>query len=268
MLFEATPAKWGGRCSGSMFAAMNAKMRLDQALVSRGLVPTRARALDLIKRGFVRVGGRVCDKPSLAVLPEVHIDIAGDLTGYVSRGAEKLVAALDAFSFDVQGRTALDVGASTGGFTQILVARGARRVYAVDVGHGQLHGLLRDDPRVVSLEGVDAREISAAQLGEPIDALVADVSFVSVTKVLAPALALAKDGAWLVVLVKPQFEVGRDHIGRGGIVRDEEVRQAALKTVLNWLVLQPGWRIVGHMPSPILGGSGNAEYLLGARRDG
>ncbi len=186
----------------------------------------------------------------------------------VSRGAAKLAAALQAFGFDAGERTALDVGASTGGFTEVLVEHGAAKVYAVDVGHDQLHARLKADPRVVSLEGCDARELDAALIREPISAIVADLSFISLTKALAPALALAAPGAWLVVLIKPQFEVGRARVGKGGIVRDAAARQAAVDDVTAWVAAQRGWRVAGIVPSPIKGGSGNEEFLLGAVHDG
>ncbi len=240
---------------------------MDQILVARGLAPSRARAQDLIRRGFVSVGGYVCNKPAQDVKTELLIEISSEAPTYVSRGAEKLIAALDLFGFDPADRIALDVGASTGGFTEVLLERGARRVYAVDVGTAQLHPCLKDDPRVVSLENFDARSLSRSEVSEPVAAITVDVSFISVTKLLEPALQLAAPGAWIVVLVKPQFEVGRENIGSGGIVRDEAVRQGALRTVRDWLATQSGWTIVGDMPSPVLGGSGNSEFLLGARRD-
>jgi len=243
-------------------------MRLDQMLVARGLAPSRARAQDLIKRGFVRVGGRVSEKPAFDVAPSDTIEVAEDAPGYVSRGAEKLAAALDAFGFDPNGVVALDVGASTGGFTQVLLERGAQHVYAVDVGSAQLHDDLRSDPRVTSIENCDARVLSRDLVPLPVACIVIDVSFISVTKVLGSVLPLAAPSAWLVVLVKPQFEVGRDRVGGGGIVRDEAARRDAVDGVRGWLEMQPGWRIVGEMTSPIAGGSGNVEYLIGARRDG
>lgn len=243
-------------------------MRLDQMLVTRGLAPSRARAQDLIKRGFVLVAGKICNKPALEVASTHAIEISSGAPGYVSRGAEKLVAALDHFGFDAAGTVALDAGASTGGFTQVLLERGAHRVYAVDVGTAQLHSMLKNDPRIISIENCDARELSRELLLEPVGAIVVDVSFISVTKVLGSILPFARKGAWLVVLVKPQFEVGRERVGSGGIVRDEAARRDAVETVRNWIGDQHGWHIVGAMPSPITGGSGNVEYLIGARRNG
>ena len=179
----------------------------------------------------------------------------------------KLIAALDHFRFPVAGIVALDVGASTGGFTQALLARGAARVYAVDVGHGQLHARLAGDARVVSLEGRDARQLDRALVPEPVGAIVADVSFISLAKALPVPLTLAGAGAWLVALIKPQFEAGRAAVGKGGIVRDPEARQRAVAAVRDWVAAQPGWRVLDVIASPIAGGSGNEEFLLGAVRD-
>lgn len=236
-------------------------------LVARGLAPSRARAQDLIRRGFVSVGGYVCNKPAQDVKEDLLIEISSEAPAYVSRGAEKLAAALDRFGFDPSDRVVLDIGASTGGFSEVLLERGVRRVYAVDVGTAQLHPRLKDDPRVVSLENFDARMLSDAEVPEPVTAITVDVSFISVTKLLEPVLQLAASGAWIVVLVKPQFEVGRENVGGGGIVRDEAARQSALQGVRDWLAGQSGWTIVGDMTSPILGGSGNIEFVLGARRN-
>ena len=230
------------------------------------MAPTRSRARDLILRGKVLVGGHACDKPATAVGPADAVTLAPDTPAYVSRGAEKLIAALDAFGFDPSGRTALDVGASTGGFTEVLLERGAVRVYAVDVGRGQLDPGIAADPRVVSLEATDARSLDTARIPEPIGAIVADASFISLTKALPAALGLAAPGCWLAALVKPQFEVGPGHVGKGGIVRDAAARDRALADVCAWLAGQPGWTVAGSIPSPILGGSGNTEFLLGAIR--
>lgn len=242
--------------------------RLDARLVSDGLVPSRARARDLILRGFVRVEGAICDKPARTVSLDARVELIENTPQFVSRGAEKLIAALDHFGFDPADLVALDIGASTGGFTQALLQRGARRVYAVDVGQSQLHDTLKSDARVVSLEKQDARTLTSEMIGEPIDAMVADVSFIALTKVLQPVLPLTRPGAWLAALIKPQFELDPDSIGKGGIVRDEALRQVATEKVVAMLTATPGWRVLGIMPSPILGGSGNEEFLIGARRDG
>ena len=244
------------------------RKRLDLVLVERGLAPTRSRARDLIKGAKVLVDGEACLKAGAEVDEYEEVTLREGGAPAVSRGGAKLAAALASFEFDPTGLVALDVGASTGGFTEVLLARGAKKVYAVDVGHGQLHASLRDNPRVVSFEGCDARSLNRTLIPDAIAAIVADVSFISLTKALAPALALAAPGAWLVALVKPQFEVGRGGVGKGGIVREAAARQQAVDTVTAWLSAQKGWRIAGVVPSPIKGGSGNEEYLLGARCDG
>lgn len=241
--------------------------RLDQALLARGLVASRARARDLIVRGMVTVSGRPAAKAGQIVGDDVELRIARDAgASAVSRAALKLEAGLRAFGLDASGCVALDVGASTGGFTEVLLAHGARRVYAVDVGRGQLHATLAADPRVVSLESTDARRLDASLVPEPVTAVVADLSFISLTLALPAALALATPGAWLVALVKPQFEAGRAAVGKGGIVRDGTAREAAVEKVRNWLVSRAGWQVLGVVPSPITGGSGNVEYLLAAVR--
>jgi 23S rRNA (cytidine1920-2'-O)/16S rRNA (cytidine1409-2'-O)-methyltransferase len=238
-------------------------MRLDQRLVELGLAPSRARARALIEAGAVTVDGAVAAKPAQAVGAGARVEVTGEALPWVGRGALKLLHALDAFGFEPSG-LALDVGASTGGFTQVLLARGAARVYALDVGHGQLHPTLAADPRVVSLEGVNAREIPAG-LVPPVDWITADVSFISLEKALPGALALGKPGAVLVALVKPQFEAGRGHVGRGGIVRDPAIHDAVCARICNWLAGQ-GWRVTGVVPSPIEGGDGNREFLVAARK--
>ena len=244
------------------------RKRLDLALVERGLAPSRSRARDLIKYGKVLVDRQVCTKAAAEVDVGHVLTLEPGTAATVSRAAAKLAAALQAFGFEARARIALDVGASTGGFTEVLLEEGAAKVYAVDVGHGQLHARLQGDPRVVSLEGCDARELDAALIREPVSAIVADVSFISLTKALGPALALAAPGAWLAALIKPQFEVGRARVGKGGIVRDATARQAAVDDVSAWLAARQGWRVVGIIPSPIKGGSGNEEFLLGALHDG
>lgn len=243
------------------------EMRLDTRLVSDGLVASRARARDLILRGFIRVEGTVCDKPARIVAPSARVELNDDAPKFVSRGAEKIISALDHFGFDPTDQTMLDVGASTGGFTQVLLQRGARRVYAVDVGQSQLHDSLRDDPRVVALEKQDARALTAEIVSEAVDGVVADVSFIALSKVLPSALALTKPYAWLAALIKPQFELEPDSVGKGGIVRDAEARQLAIARVRSAIEALPGWRLLGVIPSPILGGSGNEEFLIGARCD-
>lgn len=238
--------------------------RLDIALVQRGLAPTRARARDLIVRGLVAVDGVGVGKPASPVRATTLITVTGGDASLVSRGALKLAAALEAFGFDPGGRIALDIGASTGGFTQVLLDRGASKVYAVDVGHGQLHATLAADPRVVSLEGTDARRLDRALIPDTITAITADVSFISLEKALPAVLALAAPGAWLAVLVKPQFEAGRAAVGKGGIVRDADAQAAAVERIAAWLGAGGRWQVLPAIPSPIAGGSGNREFLVGA----
>ncbi len=244
------------------------KKRLDELLVEHGLAATRSRARDAILRGWVRVDDRVVTKAGADVDAQARLSVAAEAgTGYVSRGALKLKAALDHFGFDPDGRVALDAGASTGGFTQILLERGAARVYAVDVGHGQLHARVAARPEVVALEDQDIRALDRTLIPDAVTALVADVSFISLTKVLPGVMALTAPGCWLVALVKPQFEVGRSAVGKGGIVRDAAAREAAVSAVATLIADTPGWQVTGVLASPIAGGSGNIEYLVGARRD-
>ncbi|MGE0516237.1 MAG: TlyA family RNA methyltransferase [Hyphomicrobiaceae bacterium] len=246
----------------------SSRQRLDLALVERGLVVTRARARDLVLRGEVSVDGQVATKPAAMVGRDSRLELVGGSANYVSRGTLKLRAALLHFGFDATGRTTLDIGASTGGFTEVLLEGGARRVYAVENGQGQLHPRLAGDSRVVSLERTDARTLDRSMIGEPIGAIVADVSFISLTKVLPAALPLATPDCWLAALIKPQFEGDPHTIPRDGIVKDESARDAALVRVAQFIGQQVGWRVVGSMPSPIHGGDGNVEYLIGAVLDG
>lgn len=241
------------------------RLRLDQALVERGLFETRSRARDAVLRGLVTVDGVVASKPSAVVLAENRLAVDADAARYVSRAASKLIAGLDHFGYDPKGRTALDLGASTGGFTEVLLVRGAARVHAVDVGRDQLHPRLRGDSRVVSLEGLNARDLAAADIGEPISAITADVSFISLRLALPPALALATAGAFAVLLFKPQFELGRDALGKGGIVRDRAAAETAARQFAAWLAKDHGWRVDGVIDSPLPGGDGNREFLIGAR---
>lgn len=245
------------------------RKRLDEVLVERGLAGTRARARGLILRGHVCVDGAAATKAGQLTAEDARVEVAPDAGQYISFGAAKLAAALDQFggAFSPRGRIALDVGASTGGFTDVLLQRGAAKVYAVDVGHDQLHETLRDDPRVVSLEGRDARTLTRADVPEAITALTADVSFISLTKALGPALALTAPGAWMVALVKPQFEAGPGAVGKGGIVRQAGDRARAVEIVREWVASQPGWRVCGVVAAPGLEGRANEEFLIGAKRD-
>jgi 23S rRNA (cytidine1920-2'-O)/16S rRNA (cytidine1409-2'-O)-methyltransferase len=246
---------------------MSETKRLDAAMVDRGLAPTRARARDAVLRGHVTVAGRRATKPAQSVSEDVAIAIDDPAGRYVARSALKLIAGLDHFGFSPQGRTALDIGASTGGFTQVLLERGAHKVFAIDVGHGQLHPTLAGDPRVVSREGQNARDLSLAHLGEAVDAIVADVSFISLRLVLPPSLALARPGSWGVFLVKPQFEVGPANLGKGGVVRDLDLGRRTAEELAGWIETDLGWKVAGIIPSSIDGGDGNREFLIGAHRD-
>jgi 23S rRNA (cytidine1920-2'-O)/16S rRNA (cytidine1409-2'-O)-methyltransferase len=242
------------------------RQRLDIALAARGLVRSRTEAQRAIEAGLVTVGGRVATKASQAVGDDDPIALSGPTDPYVSRGGLKLSHALDHLGIDVDGRLALDIGASTGGFTDVLLRRGVRKVYAVDVGHGQLDPSLEDDPRVVSLERLNVREVDATFVPEPVELIVCDVSFIGLRVALPAALALAAPGADLVALIKPQFEVGPSGVGKGGIVRDPALHRQACDTIRDWLAAQPGWTVRGIVDSPIEGGDGNREFLIAARR--
>jgi 23S rRNA (cytidine1920-2'-O)/16S rRNA (cytidine1409-2'-O)-methyltransferase len=241
------------------------KRRADLLLVARGLMPSRARAQAEILAGHVRIGGQLVRKPSDAIPDDADIAIDG-ANPYVSRGALKLIAALDAFHIDLNGKDVLDLGASTGGFTQVALERGAAHVAAVDVGHGQLHESLRVDPRVTVIEGLNARDLTVAHLNGLPDVILADLSFISLTLALPPALALAAPVAHLIALIKPQFEAGRAHLGKGGVVRDPQIHKDVCERIRGFLETS-GWRVTGLIDSPILGVDGNKEFLIGARRD-
>lgn len=242
-------------------------VRLDQLLVSRGHFDSRSRARDAIARGTVSVEGRTVTKAGAAVSADAAVTIDDPAQDYVSRAALKLVAALDRFGLDPAGCDCLDIGASTGGFTQVLLERGARHVTAVDVGHGQMHPRIGGDPRVASLEGLNARALSAEHIaGRMIGCVVSDVSFISLTLALPPALFLAAPGAFCVLLVKPQFEAGRSAIGKGGLLKDPSSGPAIAADLERWLTGEAGWQSLGSIPSPIAGGDGNQEYLLAGRK--
>lgn len=237
-------------------------MRADQYLVNRGDYDSRARAQSAIKAGKVTVNGERVRKPSQTIPKEAKV-IAEEEHPWVSRGGLKLVHALDVFEIDPAGLNCLDVGASTGGFTQVLLSRGAAHICAVDVGQGQFHKHLKGHPKITSLESQDARELALSQIGYEPDLIVCDASFIALSKVLPVPLSLAKQGAKLISLVKPQFEVGREGIGRGGIVKSQEAALQSIDTVKDWLS-QTGWDVKATDTSPIMGGSGNTEYLLWA----
>jgi 23S rRNA (cytidine1920-2'-O)/16S rRNA (cytidine1409-2'-O)-methyltransferase len=247
-----------------MDPAESQRLRLDELLVRRGLFASRSRARDAIARGAVMVDGRAAGKPGQPTALDAGIAVDDPARGYVSRAALKLAAGLDAFALDPAGTVALDIGASTGGFTQVLIERGAAKIFAVDVGHGQLAAGLAADPRVTSLEKLNARDLTAGHLdGAAPGFVVADVSFISLKLALPPALRLAAPGARCVLLIKPQFEAGRAAIGKGGLLRDPAEGEAIAAALAQWLGAEPGWRALGTVPSPIEGGDGNREFLLG-----
>lgn len=238
------------------------EQRADQALVARGLAQSRARARALVEGGKVTVDGVVVARPAELIGEEQVLALTAPDFPYVSRGALKLVAALDHFNIDPAGLRCLDLGASTGGFTDVLLRRGATHVVAMDVGHDQLHDSLRERDDVTVLEGRNARELTVADVPRPVDVIVCDVSFISLTLVLPPALARAAPGAQLIALVKPQFEAGRKALGKSGVVRSAEIRAEVLTRLTAWLAEQPGWQVRGSLESPIIGPKGNIEYLL------
>jgi 23S rRNA (cytidine1920-2'-O)/16S rRNA (cytidine1409-2'-O)-methyltransferase len=242
------------------------KRRVDTLLVERGLAESRARAQALVLAGLVSSNGRRLDKPGMALAGDAPLDVRGREHPWVSRGGVKLAHALDHFAIDPTGAVGLDIGASTGGFTDVLLARGARCVYAVDVGHGQLAWRLRQDPRVTVLERCNARHLTRDEIPEPPDLVVCDASFISLTVVLPAALALAAPRARLVALIKPQFEVGKGRVGKGGVVRDPALHREVCEGVATWLGAQPGWRVEGIIESPIRGPEGNVEFLISASR--
>jgi 23S rRNA (cytidine1920-2'-O)/16S rRNA (cytidine1409-2'-O)-methyltransferase len=246
---------------------MNRKQRLDHLVVERGLAESRAKAQALILAGAVWSGDRRLDKPGLSLDAAAPLELKGRDHPWVSRGGVKLAHGLETFRIDPAARVALDVGASTGGFTDVLLQRGAARVFAVDVGHGQLAWKLRQDPRVVVLERVNARHLTREQVPEAPSLVVCDASFISLETVLPAPLALAAAEAELVALIKPQFEVGKGQVGKGGVVRDPVLHDAVCRRVSAWLE-SLAWHVAGLEPSPILGPEGNREFLVHATRGG
>jgi 23S rRNA (cytidine1920-2'-O)/16S rRNA (cytidine1409-2'-O)-methyltransferase len=242
------------------------KRRADQLLVEQGLAESRTKAQALILAGLVSCGERRIDKPGEQLAADAALALKERDHPWVSRGGVKLAAALDHFRIAIDRHVALDIGASTGGFTEVLLARGARRVYAVDVGHGQLDWKLRQDPRVVVRERLNARYLNRADIPEPVDIITCDASFIGLATVLPASLALASEKGQLVVLVKPQFEAGPAHVGKGGVVRDPEIHREVCERAAAWVAEQPGWSVVGIIESPIQGPEGNREFLLYARR--
>jgi 23S rRNA (cytidine1920-2'-O)/16S rRNA (cytidine1409-2'-O)-methyltransferase len=243
-----------------------AKVRADQLLVSRGLADSRTRAQALIMAGAVFSGERKLAKAGDMLAEDAPLEVRGKDHPWVSRGGIKLDHGLTHFGFDVSSAVALDVGSSTGGFTDVLLSRGAAKVYAVDVGTNQLAWKLRQDPRVVVLEQTNARHLTSEQVPEPVDIVVCDASFISLAKVLEAPLKLAKPDAKLVALVKPQFEAGREEVGKGGVVRDPAVHRRVCDAASEWVSSQ-GWEVIGITESPITGPEGNVEFLLGAVRN-
>lgn len=240
-------------------------MRADQWLVERGYYTTRARAADAIKRGCVTLNNVAVRKPGQTIPDDAVVAISDSAQTYVSRSALKLVAALDGFDLSAEGRDCLDIGASTGGFTQVLLERGAARVCSIDVGHGQLHPLLQSDHRVTSLEGINARDLDGDDLPFVPNVVVVDVSFISLSLILPAIAKVIAEEADIVLLFKPQFEVGREHIGKGGLVTDQVAVETAREALLSAMIDDHGWSITGAIASPIKGGDGNQEYLIGAK---
>ena len=244
-----------------------AKQRVDQLLVDRGLVESRSRAQAMILAGKIYSGDRRVEKPGTAMADDVPLTVKGQDHPWVSRGGLKLDHGLKHFGFSAEGRICLDVGASTGGFTDVLLHAGAAKVHAVDVGHGQLAWKLRTDPRVVVYEKTNARHLNAEAIPDPIGALVCDASFIGLSVVLPAGLALCAPGAWAIALIKPQFEAGPGQVGNKGVVRDPAVHTQVCEGVRAWWAALPGWRVVGIVESPITGPEGNKEFLIGAERD-
>lgn len=242
------------------------KKRLDVLLVERGLAESRTRAQAMVMAGLVYSETRRLEKPGQQVTEDISIELKGQDHPWVSRGGLKLIEALDHFEIDPTGAVCLDIGASTGGFTDVLITRGAARVYAVDVGHGQLAWKLRSDDRVVVLERTNARYLTEELVPEPIDIVVTDASFISLKTVLPAGLDLARSSARLMALIKPQFEVGRGQVGKGGVVRDPDLHDEVCRDIEEWLVGRGDWRVDGIVPSPILGPEGNREFLIVATK--
>jgi 23S rRNA (cytidine1920-2'-O)/16S rRNA (cytidine1409-2'-O)-methyltransferase len=243
-----------------------AKGRADVLLVERGLAESRTRAQALIMAGQVMSGSRRVDKPGALLPSDAPLQVKGRDHPWASRGGLKLAAGLKHFQIDPTGRVCLDLGASTGGFTDVLLSGGAAKVYAVDVGHGQLAWKLRQDPRVMVLERSNARNLTAAQVPDPIDLIVCDASFIGLEVILPASLALAAPGAQLIALIKPQFEVGKGQVGKGGVVRDPALHQAVCARIEAWLDGLADWTVLGLTESPITGPQGNKEFLIAARR--
>jgi len=249
-----------------MMHAIMAKLRLDQLLVDRGLAESRSKAQALIMAGLVYSGERKLDKAGMTLADDIALEMRGQDHPWVSRGGLKLAKAIETFHIDPAGLIACDVGSSTGGFTDVLLTHGAAKVYSVDVGHGQLAWKLRTDPRVVVLEKTNARHLTPEIIPEPLDMVVCDASFIGLETVLPAAMALTAPKAWLAALIKPQFEVGKGRVGKGGVVREPELHAEVCERIHSWLAAQPGWTVLGIVESPIKGPEGNIEFLIVGRK--
>lgn len=245
--------------------AKQQKVRLDSLLVERGLAENRARAKAIVMSGAVFSGESRLDKPGSAVPHDMPLEVRNRGHPWVSRGGLKLDHALREFQLDVEGRVGLDIGASTGGFCDVLLSRRASKVYAVDVGHGQLAWKLRNDERVIVLERTNARALSRETVPDPIDIIVCDASFIGLQTVLPAGLALAAEASDLIALIKPQFEVGKGKVGKGGVVRDPAQHEEVCGRIRDWLNGLAGWTVIGLIESPVLGPKGNKEFLIAAR---
>ncbi len=242
------------------------KTRLDQLMVERGLAESRTRAQALIMAGAVYSQEKRLDKPGHQVAVDVALTVRSKDHPWVSRGGLKLAHGISHFEIDPSGMTAIDVGASTGGFTDVLLSHGASKVFAVDVGYGQLDSKLRGDKRVVILERTNARHLTVDHISEQVDLVVCDASFIGLSTVLPAAMSLTKPKATLIALIKPQFEVGKDRVGKKGVVRDPDLHEEVCATITSWLDDQPNWQAIGIAESPITGPEGNKEFLIGAQR--
>ena len=243
------------------------RKRADTLVVERGLAPTRARARAFILAGQVFLGERRIDKAGTLLPADCPLEIRGKGHEWVSRGGLKLVHALDHFAIDPHDLVVLDIGASTGGFTDVVLSRGARRVYAVDVGHGQIAWKLRQDDRVVVIDRTNARSLDSNAIPEPVDLILCDASFIGLRTILPAPLRLAAPGARLIALIKPQFEVGKGRVGKGGVVRDAALHKEVCGQIHDWLAALSGWNVLGIIESPITGPKGNKEFLIAARHD-
>jgi len=242
------------------------KIRADQALVTRGLVKTRSKAQALIMAGKVFTGEQRVEKPGVQIRDDKPLDVRGQDHPWVGRGGLKLAHAIEYFGLDAVDTTAIDVGSSTGGFTDVLLANGAAKVFAVDVGKGQLDWKLRTDDRVIVLEGQNARHLTAEHIPHQAGAIVCDASFIGLATVLPTPMSFAASGAWIAALIKPQFEAGRGNVGKNGVVKDNTVREAVVDRIQNWLANDMGWQVMGITESPITGAEGNVEYLIAATK--